>query len=110
MPGNPTGLVWIDTNDFVIVRQEVHFERSPVPLFIERVDRLVIEREQADGHWVLKRLLLRATSSVPMPRLGRTFDFSLQFDGYAMNTGLDDALFTGRAERGPARAPSAGTP
>src|SRR6266571_1427225 len=29
MPGNPRGLVWVDTNDFVIVRQEVSFERSP---------------------------------------------------------------------------------
>lgn len=96
VPGNPSGLVWIDTNDFVILRQEVHFERSPVPLLLERIDRLVIERERVGGHWLLRRLLLRATSTVPLPRLGRSFDFGLQFDDYAVNTGLDDSLFTRR--------------
>src|SRR6266568_544509 len=96
MPGNPTGLVWIDTNEFVIVRQEVRFERSPVPLLLERVDRLVIEREQVEGHWVFKRLLVRATTTLPVPRIGRSFDFAIQFDDYALNTGLADSLFTGR--------------
>ena len=96
MPGNPAGLVWIDTNEFVIVRQEVRFERSPVPLLLERVDRLVIEREQVEGHWVFKRLLVRATTTLPVPRIGRSFDFAIQFDDYALNTGLADSLFAGR--------------
>src|SRR5258706_6334613 len=91
--GNPTGLVWIDTSDFVIVRQEVRFERSPAPLFLERINRLVIERAQVDGHWLLRRVLMRATTSLPLPRLGRSFDLALQFDDYALNSGLDDSLF-----------------
>ena len=99
MPGNPTGLVWIDTNEFVIVRQEVHFERSPVPLLLDRVDRMVIERGQVDGLWVLRRVLVRATAILPLPKLGRSFDFSIQFDDYASNTGLADTLFTGRSAR-----------
>jgi len=94
-PGNPSGLVWVDTNDFVIVRQEVHFERSPVPLFLERIDRLVIERTQVGGHWLLKRVLARATATLPLPRLGRSFDLALQLDDYALNTGLSDTLFAG---------------
>jgi hypothetical protein len=92
-PGDPTGLVWVDTNDFVIVRQEVSFGRSPVPLFIERIDRLVIERTQVGGHWLLKRLLLRATATISLPRLGRSFDLTLQLGDYALNTGLADSLF-----------------
>lgn len=98
-PDNPSGLVWVDTHDFVIVRQEVRFERSPVPLILERINRLVIERALVDGHWLLKRVLMRATATLPLPRLGRSFDLAIQFDDYALNTGLDDSLFSARAER-----------
>jgi hypothetical protein len=95
-PSLPSGLVWVDTNDFVIVRQEVSFERSPVPLFVKGVDRMVIERRQVDGHWVLWRVLMRAQTSVPIPHLGRSFDLTLIFDQYAINSGLADSLFTGK--------------
>ncbi len=100
-PTRPSGLVWVDTNDFVIVRQEVAFERSPVPLFLKGVRRMVIERTQADGHWVLHRVLLRADATMPLPGLGRTFDFALAFDDYAINRGLPDSLFAtpGRPHR-----------
>ena len=101
-PGTPSGLVWVDTNEFVIVRQEVRFDRSPVPLLLERINRLVVERAEVGGHWLLKRVLMRATTTLPLPRLGRSFDMALQFDDYALNTGLDDSLFTPRPA-GPAR-------
>ncbi len=97
--GAPGGLVWVDTRDFVIVRQELEFARSPVPLLLKGIDRAVIERRQVDGHWVLHRLLLRARFTVPMPRLGRSFDVALSFDDYAVNRGIDDALFGKRAAR-----------
>ena len=89
----PSGQVWVDTNEFVIVRQEVHFDRSPAPLFLKRVDRMVIEREVADGHWLLRRMLVRLTATVPFPKVGRSFDFGIQFDDYAVNRGLPDSLF-----------------
>jgi hypothetical protein len=92
-PTLPSGLVWVDTNEFVIVRQEVSFERSPIPLFLKRVDRMVIERQRVDGTWVLKRVLLRAETSLPLPTVGRSFDLGLLFDPYAVNAGLDDSLF-----------------
>jgi hypothetical protein len=95
-PSLPSGLVWVDTNDFVIVRQEVKYGRSPVPLFIKDVDRMVIEREKINGHWLLRRVLLRAGSSLPLFPLGRSFDISLLLDQYAVNSGLDDALFDAR--------------
>lgn len=89
----PSGMVWVDTNDFVIVRQEVDFLRSPVPVILKDVNRMVIERRQVDGHWVLSRVLLRAEMTIPLPRIGRAFDVTMRFDDYAINRGLDDALF-----------------
>lgn len=95
-PTMPSGLVWVDTNEFVIVRQELGFERSPVPLFLKAVDRMVIERQSVNGHWVLKRVLVRATMSIPIPRFGRSFDFGILYDQYAVNEGLADSLFEER--------------
>lgn len=94
---NPSGRVWVDTNEFVIVRQELEFEHSPVPLILKDVPRAVIERQQVDGHWVLKRVMMRAQTTIPFPGWGRNFDFALLYGDYAINTGLDDALFTGEA-------------
>ncbi|MEK7331199.1 MAG: hypothetical protein AAB113_10390 [Candidatus Eisenbacteria bacterium] len=90
----PGGLVWVDTRDFVIIRQELDFSRSPVPLLLKGIDRAVIERQQVDGHWVLRRLLMRAAMTIPMPRFGRSFDIAIQFDDYQVNRGIDDAVFT----------------
>jgi hypothetical protein len=96
-PSKPRGVVWIDTNDFVIVRQELIYDRSPVAL-LKGVNRFVVERRNVDGYWVLKRVLLRAELAIPLPRIGRSFDFSLSFDDYAINRGLPDSLFPGPAE------------
>ena len=89
----PSGVVWVNTNDFVIVRQELSFVRSPAPLFIKDVTRMVIERQRSAGHWVLHRVLLRAETTLPIPQFGRSFDISLQFDDYAINRGIDDRIF-----------------
>ena len=97
-PSEPRGLVWIDTNDFVIVRQELIFDRSPAAPLIKDVNRVIIERQNVDGYWVLKRLLLRAEAALPLPGLGRSFDVSIRFDDYAINRGLPDTLFAGQAE------------
>ena len=98
-PSMPSGRVWVDTNEFVIVRQELNFERSPVPLFIKGVDRMVVERQRVDGYWVLKRVLLRAEASIPIPTLGRSFDLGVVYGQYAINAGLDDSLFEARGGR-----------
>ena len=92
-PSQPSGTVWVDTNEFVIVRQEVRFDRSPIPLFLKEINRMVIERQRVEDHWVLKRVLLRAETSIPFPQIGRTFDFGIFYDDYAVNTGLPDSLF-----------------
>jgi hypothetical protein len=92
---NPSGLVWVDTNDFVIVREELNFDRSPAPLILKGIDRVVIERMRVGEYWVLKRVLLRMSMTIPMPRLGRSFDLSLLYSDYALNQGIDDSMFEG---------------
>jgi len=89
----PRGVVWIDTNEFVIVREEMGFERSPVPLFIRRLDGLVVERQRVDDHWVLRRVLMDIDLTVPMPHVGRRVQFAMLFDDYAVNRGIDPAVF-----------------
>lgn len=90
----PSGMVWIDTNEFVIVREEVSFRESPVPLLIKGVKRMVVERQRAGEHWVLARALMRIETTIPLPGLGSSFDFSIRYDDYRHNVGLDDKLFT----------------
>jgi hypothetical protein len=89
----PGGLVWVDTRDFVIVREELDFSQSPAPLILKGIDRAVIERQQVDGHWVLRRILMRARFTVPIPRFGRAFDIAIQYNDYQINQGIDDAVF-----------------
>ncbi len=89
----PRGHVWVDTNDFVIVREELQFDRSPAPLILKGIDRMVVERGQVDGFWVLKRVLMRLHMTVPMPTVGRGFDLALMYDDYALNQGIDDRVF-----------------
>ena len=95
---NPGGLVWVDTRDFVIVREELDFSQSPAPLILKGIDRAVIERQQVGDHWVLRRLLMRASFTVPIPRFGRAFDVAIQYDDYKINQGIDDALFAKAAK------------
>jgi hypothetical protein len=92
----PSGVVWVNTNDFVIVHQEVNFEHSPVPLILKSVDRMVIERDSVDGIWVLKRVLLRARFTMPLPDVGRSIDLAIAFGDYAINKGIDDSVFAGK--------------
>jgi hypothetical protein len=89
----PSGLVWVETSDYVIVRQEIDFARSPAPLILKGVRRMVIERTHADGHWLLSRMLLRAETTIPLPQIGRRFDVSMRFDDYKINRGIPDAFF-----------------
>lgn len=95
---DPSGLVWVDTNDFVIVRQELGFRRSPFPLLIKDLSRMVVERERVGAFWVLRRVLMRIEFTIPLPRVGRSFDVSVLFDKYALNRGIDDAFFKGAAK------------
>lgn len=99
----PSGVVWVDTNEFVILRQEVRFDRSPIPLILKGIPRMVVERQRIGDHWVLRRMLMRAETTIPIPGFGRAFDFSMTYDDFTVNTGLPDSLFATVPAKGGAR-------
>jgi len=94
-PFAPQGQVWVDTNDFVIVREEVTFLRSPIPILLKRIPRMVMERQRVESHWVLRRVLLRIEMVADFPTVGREFDLSIHYDDYRLNQGIADSLFVG---------------
>lgn len=94
-PFAPSGVVWVDTNDFVIVREEVSFLRSPIPALLEGIPRMVVERQQVGPYWVLSRVLMRIRMVASFPMVGRMFDLSIHYDDYHLNEGLADSLFVG---------------
>lgn len=94
-PAAPSGLVWVDANEFVILRQEVEFERSPSPLIVKDIDKVVIERVRVGSFWMLHKVLIRAKFRFPLPDLGRRAEIAMLFDRYTLNTGLADSLFVG---------------
>jgi len=95
-PTAPHGLVWVDTNEFVIVRQEVGFDRAPAPPLLDGVRRMVIERQLVDGLWMLHRVLLRLQIGLPIPGTRQGVDVVMQFDQLAVNRGIPDSVFTAR--------------
>ena len=95
----PRGRVWVDTKDYVIVRQELSFKESPVPLFLKGIPHMVIERSRAGDFWVLSRALIRMELTVPLPKFGRAFDFGMTFSDYTVNAGLPDSLFAAPGSR-----------
>lgn len=95
----PSGRVWVDTKDYVIVRQELEFRQSPVPLFLKSIKHLVIERTRAGEFWVLSRMLVRMELTIPVPGFGKSFDFGMTLSDYTVNTGLPDSLFAAPAKR-----------
>jgi hypothetical protein len=95
----PRGRVWVDTKDYVIVRQELSFKQSPVPLFLKNIPHMVVERTRAGEFWVLSRALIRMELTVPLPKFGKAFDFGMSFSDYAVNEGLPDTLFAAPRSR-----------
>ncbi len=97
--GLPGGQVWVDTKDYVIVRQEITFRESPVPLFLRGIHRMVVERQRVGELWALSRVLVRVETTLPIPRYGRHFDLAIDYTQFAINTGLPDSLFAGAGGR-----------
>jgi hypothetical protein len=96
----PSGRVWVDTKDFVIVRQEIDFRQSPVPLFLKDIKHMVVERTRAGDFWVLSRVMIRMELTVSIPKFGRAFDFAMAMSDYTVNSDLPDSLFAGSSGRG----------
>lgn len=105
----PEGRCWVDTNDFVILREEFWYRgRSPAPLFIESIDSCVLERTRIDGRfWVLSRVLARMKLTDPVRLAGRLagekvnryYDVSVLQSDWIVNGDVPDSLFQGASAR-----------
>ncbi len=100
---SPSGEVWVDTHEYVIVRQKLYLRQSPVPLFLKGVRGVVIERTRVGEFWVLSRILARMDMTIPVPGVGRAFDIGIQYSDYRINTGLPDSLFATPPGKGAAK-------
>jgi hypothetical protein len=101
----PSGEVWIDTNEYVVVREEFWYrDRSPAPLFLESIDRCVVERSRVDGKWwVITRIFGRVKLAGPVvtfanigkQRVSQTVDFAALYTDWQVNRALPDSIFAG---------------
>jgi hypothetical protein len=102
----PAGIVWVDTNEFVIVREEFWYrDQSPVPLLFKSIENCVVERSRVDGQWwVMTRFLARLETTSMLRLLGRvagkklspTIDLVLEKIDWEVNSDLPDSLFVAR--------------
>ena len=93
----PEGRLWVDTNEFVILREEFWYcGVSPAPLIFKSLDDCVVERTRVDGrYWVLSRVLARVTFTFAVFGIPPQGDLAMSFGNYRINRGIDPAIFTG---------------
>jgi hypothetical protein len=91
----PTGRLWVDTNEFVIVREEFWYRGvSPAPLFFKSLDNCVVERTRVDGpHWGISRILARMSFTFALGSVPPQGDLVMVFSNYRINRGIDPAIF-----------------
>lgn len=99
----PSGRVWVNTNDFVILREEFAYtDRSPMPLAIQSIDSCVLERTLIDHrYWMVSRILARVTLTDPLRWMGKlagddipkVVDLALARTDWIINGGIPDSLF-----------------
>lgn len=90
----PNGRMWILTRGYQIVREELHFQRLPMPGILKSVDLVTREWQEVDGRWVEKRITARAEMGLPkIFRAPQAFEIGVMFDDYVFNPTLDPALF-----------------
>jgi hypothetical protein len=90
------GTFWIDTADFVVVHEEMKFERNPAPLFLKSIDHIVRERQRIDGRWVITRLQLVADMRSALLIGFSRAEIEAMYSDFAFNAGVPDSLFEGR--------------
>jgi hypothetical protein len=92
----PTGVFWLDAADFVVIHEEMWFERNPAPLFLKSVDSIVRERQQVDGHWVVSRMQAKAEIRGALVWGFKKVEFEMFFTEFDFNSGLPDSIFVNK--------------
>lgn len=93
----PTGRLWVDTNEFVILREEFWYRgSSPAPLVFKSLDNFVVERTRVDGrYWVISRVMGRVTFALPILGIPPQGDMVISYHNYRINQGIDPKMFAG---------------
>ncbi|MBI5838216.1 MAG: hypothetical protein HZB25_13335 [Candidatus Eisenbacteria bacterium] len=93
----PSGRMWVNTNEFVIVREEFWYRgTSPAPLFFKSLDNCVVERVRVDGqYWVIGRILARASFTLPIAGIPPQGDLVMTLSNYRINRGIEPSVFAG---------------
>jgi hypothetical protein len=89
----PSGTFWIDTAEYVVVHEELGFDRNPAPLLFKSLDHIVRERRRIDGHWVVTRLQLVVELRSALLIGFRRAELEVTYSDFAFNSGLNDAIF-----------------
>ncbi|MGD8394105.1 MAG: hypothetical protein PVF43_01385 [Candidatus Eiseniibacteriota bacterium] len=93
----PSGTFWIDAAEFVIIHEEMRFERNPAPLILKSLGNFTRERRRVDGRWMVTRAYAEAELRGTLLHGIRKIEFELRLSDFAFNTGLPDSLFAGAA-------------
>lgn len=93
----PTGRLWVDTNEFVILREEFWYRgTSPAPLVFKSLDNFTVERTRVDGRfWVISRVMGRVTFTLPILGIPPQGDMVISYQNYRINKGIDPKMFAG---------------
>ena len=93
----PGGRVWLLTNGYQIVREEYHLKNLPFPWVLESLGLLTREWQQAEGHWVQKRITaraaLRSKLGLGLVKIPRLVEVAIVYDQYRFGLPLDAKLF-----------------
>ncbi len=92
----PSGTFWIDTAEFVVVHEEMRFERNPLPLFLESVDEIVRQRGRVADRWVVTRIQVKAVVRSALVFGFKTAEIEATYSDFAFDQGLVDSLFERR--------------
>jgi hypothetical protein len=93
----PSGRLWVDTNEFVILREEFWYRgASPMPLVFKSLDNFVVERTQVDGkYWVISRMVGRVTFALPVLGIPPQGDMVITHQNYRINQGIEPGIWKG---------------
>jgi hypothetical protein len=93
----PGGRLWLLTNGYQIVHEEYHLKNLPVPWLLKSVGLLTREWQQVEGHWVQKRITVRAelrsALGLGLVKIPGTVEAVIFYDRYRFDLPLEAALF-----------------
>lgn len=91
----PSGVVYVDTNNYRIIHEEYDFEQNPFPLFLKDMKRITRHWAQLPGgEWVFTRLMMEVDlRSDPFGWIPDRVAIALVRDDFEFDQGYDARVF-----------------